>query len=104
MFRVAATYVVAGRTSSFSYKQSDDDVQAIGKALHVNSVLEGSIRKDGNNIRITAQLINATDGYHIWSETYDRELTGIFAIQEEIAASVAGALGVRLGGRRGQRL
>jgi len=88
---------VAGRTSSFSYKQSADDLQTIGKALGVSSILEGSIRKDGDNVRITAQLINAADGYHIWSETYDRKLTDIFVIQEQIAVSVAGALGVRLG-------
>jgi len=88
---------VAGRTSSFSFKQSDEDLQAIGEALRVNSILEGSIRKDGDRVRITAQLINAADGYHLWSDTYDRELTDIFAIQEEIARSVAGALGVRLG-------
>ncbi|MFB3110613.1 MAG: hypothetical protein ACE10G_01140, partial [Gemmatimonadales bacterium] len=88
---------VAGRTSSFSFKQSDENLQAIGEALHVNFILEGSIRKDGDRVLITAQLINAADGYHLWSDTYNRELTDIFAIQEEIAASVAGALGVRLG-------
>ena len=88
---------VAGRTSSFAYKESDDDLQTIGEALNVNSILEGSIRKDGDIVRITAQLISAEDGYHIWSDTYDRELSDIFAIQEEIAVSVAGALGVRLG-------
>ena len=88
---------VAGRTSSFSYKQSADNLQTIGEALGVSSILEGSIRKDGDNVRITAQLINAADGYHIWSETYDRKLTDIFVIQEQIAVSVAGALGVRLG-------
>jgi TolB-like protein len=88
---------VAGRTSSFSYKQGAHDLKTIGEALGVSSILEGSIRKDGDNVRITAQLINAADGYHIWSETYDRKLTDIFAIQEQIAVSVAGALGVRLG-------
>jgi len=88
---------VAGRTSSFSFKQSDEDLQAIGEALHVNFILEGSIRKDGDRVLITAQLINAADGYHLWSDTYARELTDIFAIQEEIAVSVTGALGVRLG-------
>ncbi len=88
---------VAGRTSSFSFKQSDEDLQAIGEALHVNFILEGSIRKDGDRVLITAQLINAADGYHLWSDTYNRELTDIFAIQEDIATSVAGELGVRLG-------
>jgi TolB-like protein len=78
---------VAGRTSSFSYKQSNEDLQTIGEVLRVTSILEGSIRKDGANVRITAQLINVADGYHIWSETFDRELTDIFAIQEQIAVS-----------------
>ncbi len=88
---------VAGRTSSFSFKGTNENLNAIGDALNVSSILEGSIRKDGDRIRITAQLINAADGYHLWSETYDRELADIFAIQEEIATSVTGALGVRLG-------
>ena len=88
---------VAGRTSSFSFKGTNEDLNAIGEALNVGAILEGSIRKDGDRVRITAQLINAADGYQIWSETYDRELADIFAIQEEIATSVSGALGVRLG-------
>jgi TolB-like protein len=88
---------VAGRTSSFSFKGTNEDLNAIGEALNVGAILEGSIRKDGDRVRITAQLINASDGYQIWSETYDRELADIFAIQEEIATSVSGALGVRLG-------
>jgi TolB-like protein len=88
---------VAGRTSSFSFKGTNENLNAIAEALNVGTILEGSIRKDGGRIRITAQLINAADGYHIWSDTYDRELVDIFAIQEEIATSVAGALGVRLG-------
>jgi len=88
---------VASRTSSFSFKHSGSDSKTIAEALGVKSILEGSIRKDGNQIRITAQLINAADDFHVWSATYDRELADIFAIQEEIATSVAGALGVRLG-------
>jgi TolB-like protein len=88
---------VAGRTSSFSYRGKDDDLRVIGKALNVKTILEGSVRKDGERIRITAQLINADDGYHIWSDVFDEELTDIFSIQEEIATEVAGALGVRLG-------
>lgn len=88
---------VAGRTSSFSFKGSNDDLKVIGEALNVGTILEGSIRKDGGRVRVTAQLINASDGYHLWSETYDRELADIFVIQEEIATSVSGALGVRLG-------
>lgn len=88
---------VAGRTSSFAYKGKDDDLRAIGQALNVTAILEGSVRKDGERIRITAQLINTSDGYHLWSQTFDRDLTDIFSIQEEIASEVAGALGVRLG-------
>jgi TolB-like protein/Tfp pilus assembly protein PilF len=88
---------VAGRTSSFAYKGRNEDLRTIGHELDVSTILEGSVRKSGQRIRITAQLINAADGYHLWSETFDRELTDIFAIQEEIATSVAGALGVRLG-------
>jgi TolB-like protein/DNA-binding winged helix-turn-helix (wHTH) protein len=88
---------VAGRTSSFSFKGSNEDLKVIGEALRVGSILEGSIRKDGDRVRVTAQLIDASDGYHLWSETYDRELADIFAIQEEIATSVSGALGVKLG-------
>jgi TolB-like protein len=88
---------VAGRTSSFSFKGTNENLSAIAEALNVGAILEGSVRKDGDRVRITAQLINASDGYHLWSKTYDRELADIFAIQEEIATSVSGALGVRLG-------
>lgn len=88
---------VAGRTSSFAYRDQTENLRTIGESLAVSSILEGSVRKDGNRIRVTAQLINAADGYHLWSETYDREVTDLFAIQEDIALSVAGALGVTLG-------
>lgn len=88
---------VAGRTSSFAFKGTNANHAEIARALDVATILEGSIRKDGNRIRVTAQLINASDGYHLWSETFDREFENIFEIQEEIATSVAGALGVRLG-------
>jgi TolB-like protein len=88
---------VAGRTSSFAYKDRDDDLRAIGQALNVTAILEGSVRKDGERIRITAQLINTADGYHLWSEIFDSNLTDIFSVQEKIAREVAGALGVRLG-------
>lgn len=87
---------VAGRTSSFSFKNSGQDIASIAAALNVDYVLEGSIRKDGQRIRVTAQLISAADGYHVWSGIYERELTDIFAVQDDIAASVAGELGVRL--------
>jgi len=87
---------VAARTSSFHFKGQTGDVAEIGRRLGVATVLEGSVRKSGSHFRITAQLINAADGYHMWSETYDRELDDIFAIQDEISSSVAKALEVRL--------
>jgi TolB-like protein len=80
--------MVAGRTSSFSYKGKDTDIKDIGNQLKVGMVLEGSVRKSENKLRITAQLISVKDGYHIWSETYDREMEDIFAIQDEIAAKI----------------
>jgi len=86
---------VAGRTSSIASAQEDS--KTIGEILNVDSILEGSIRKEGNSVRITVQLTNVADGFTIWSESYDRELENIFEMQEEIATSVAGALGVRLG-------
>ena len=79
---------VAGRTSSFSFKGKDTDIRTIGNKLDVSMVLEGSVRKSENRVRITAQLINVADGYHIWSEQYDRELKDIFSIQEEIASKI----------------
>jgi len=79
---------VAGRTSSFSFKGKDVDIPTIGKELGVGMVLEGSVRKSENQLRITAQLINVSDGYHIWSEQYDKELEDIFTIQEEIATHI----------------
>jgi TolB-like protein/Flp pilus assembly protein TadD len=88
---------VASRTSSFLYKNSEDDVQTIAAQLDVDNVLEGSVRKAGDQIRVTAQLIDAATGFHLWSEVFDRELDDIFAIQEEIAESVASALSVTLG-------
>ncbi len=87
---------VAARTSSFRFKDEVGDPADIGQALNVNHLLEGSVRQAGQQIRVTAQLINAADGYHLWSETYDRKLDDVFAIQDEISRSVAGALQVRL--------
>ena len=87
---------VAARTSSFAFAGSDMDIRDIGTKLDVETVLEGSIRKSGPNIRITAQLINVDDGYHLWSETYDRNYTDIFRIQDEIAAEILAALSVHL--------
>ena len=87
---------VAARTSSFAFKGQNSDITEIGKQLKVGTVLEGSVRKAGQRVRITAQLINVTDGYHLWSETYDRELIDIFAIQDEISAAIINALKVHL--------
>ena len=89
---------VAGRTSSFAFKGKADDLRVIGKKLNVSTILEGSVRKAGNRVRITAQLINVEDGYHLWAETYDRELDDIFAIQDEIAQAIVSALKVTLTG------
>ena len=88
---------VAGRTSSFSFKGRNEDLREIGAALNVNHVLEGSVRRSGTKLRITAQLIRSDDGFHMWSETYDRELTDIFEIQDEIARAVAEQLATSLG-------
>ena len=88
---------VTGRTSSFAFKGKNEDLTLIGEQLGVATILEGSVRKSGNRIRITAQLIKADDGFHLWSETYDRELVDIFEIQEEIAAVIAERLRLELG-------
>jgi len=87
---------VAARTSAFTFKNSDADIDEIATKLNVAHVLEGSVRKSGDEIRVTAQLIKAADGYHLWSETFDRKLTDVFAIQDEIAGSVVDALKVSL--------
>jgi serine/threonine protein kinase/Tfp pilus assembly protein PilF len=87
---------VASRTSSFAYKGTRGDIRNIGKKLGVRSVLEGSVRRTDNRIRIATQLINVADGYHLWTEQYDRELEDVFAIQEEIANSIAQALKIEL--------
>ena len=79
---------VAGRTSAFAFKGRNEDLREIGEALGVNHILEGSVRKAGNKVRVTAQLIQVSDGFHLWSDTYDRELTDIFAIQDEIANAI----------------
>lgn len=89
---------VAARTSSFAYKGKHENITTIAKDLGVATVLEGSVRKSGDKVRITAQLIKADDGYHLWSKTYDRELNDIFSIQEEIARSIVDALKLTLAG------
>ena len=83
---------VAGRTSSFAFKGSNTDLREIGELLNVAHILEGSVRKSGNRIRVTAQLIKADDGFHLFSETYDSELEDIFAVQDEIAQKISSAL------------
>jgi non-specific serine/threonine protein kinase len=87
---------VAARTSSWRFKGRNDDVADVGRELNVATVLEGSVRRSGERLRITVQLVNTGDGFHMWSETYDRELGDVFAIQEEIANEVVRELKVRL--------
>ncbi len=83
---------VAARTSSFAFRNPQKDIRDIGRALNVATVLEGSLRTSGNRIRLTAQLINVEDGYHIWSQTFDKELDDVFALQDEVASAIADAL------------
>ncbi|MDH4271039.1 MAG: protein kinase [Candidatus Aminicenantes bacterium] len=87
---------VAARTSSFSFKEKDADIREIGKSLNVGAVLEGSVQKAGNRLRITAQLISVSDGYHIWSERFDKTMDDVFAIQDEIAMAIVEKLAVKL--------
>lgn len=87
---------VAARTSAFAFKGKHIDLRVIAEQLNVRTVLEGSVRRSGNNLRITAQLMNAADGYHLWSEKYDREMKDVFAIQEDIAQAIARRLEVTL--------
>jgi len=87
---------VASRTSAFAFKGKSEDIGEIGRKLKVTTVLEGSVRKAGNKLRVTAQLVNVADGYHLWSERYDRQLEDVFAIQDEIAENIVRALRVVL--------
>jgi serine/threonine-protein kinase len=91
---------VTARTSSFAFRGKEQDITKIGETLRVRTILEGSVRRAGTRIRVTAQLINATDGYHLWSERYDRELTDVFAVQDDIAAAIAAALKLKLADAR----
>ncbi len=91
---------VAGRTSSFAFKGQNEDLRSIGEQLNVQHILEGSVRKSNARLRITAQLIDTTNGYHLWSETYDREVDDIFAVQDDISKAVVEALKVTLLGDR----
>src|SRR5258708_2615820 len=87
---------VAARTSAFSFKGKNTNVSEIGQKLSVKTVLEGSVRRSGNRLRITVQLVNASDGYHLWSERYDRELQDIFDVQDEITLAIVDALKLKL--------
>jgi serine/threonine protein kinase/Tfp pilus assembly protein PilF len=91
-----STLRVASRTSSFKFGGSDVDIRDIGRQLNVETMLEGSVRKSGDNLRITAQLLNVADGYHLWSGRYDREVKDVFSIQDEIAQNIVEALEVTL--------
>jgi adenylate cyclase len=90
---------VVARTSAFAFKGKDADVRTVGEQLGVRNVVEGSVRRAGERLRVTAQLISVADGYHLWAETYERDVADVFAIQEEVATKVAEALSVRIGGR-----
>jgi TolB-like protein len=91
---------VAARTSSFQFKGRTEDLRTVGEKLNVGNILEGSVRKEGNKVRITAQLIKAADGFHLWSDTYDRELNDILSVQDDIARSVAASLKIPLLGTK----
>jgi serine/threonine protein kinase/TolB-like protein/Tfp pilus assembly protein PilF len=91
---------VTGRTSSFQFKGKNEDYRVIGEKLNVATILEGSVRREGKRVRITARLSKTVDGFQLWSETYDRDLKNVFAVQDEIARAVAGSLKVALLGGR----
>ena len=91
---------VVARTSSFAFKGKQQDIREIGKKLNVAAVLEGSVRKDGNRLRVTAQLNSVADGYHLWSETYERELKDVFTVQDEISRAIVNTLQLKLSGSR----
>jgi len=91
---------VMARTSSFAFRGKEADVREIGARLNVEHILEGSVRRAGSRIRVTAQLVKASDGYHLWSQRFDREMTDVFAIQDEISQAIVEKLRVRLAGDR----
>lgn len=96
---------VAARTSAFAFRDADDDARTIGESLHVATLLEGSVRRSSDRVRVTAQLIDARTGFHLWSNTYDREIEDVFALQDEIAGSIVGELlgHLELPGRKAAR-
>jgi TolB-like protein len=95
---------VAARTSSFAFKAQNVDARTIGQRLDVAAILEGSVRRAGDRLRITAQLINVADGYHLWSQRYDRTMADVFEIQDEISRAIVDSLKVKLLGREDDRL
>ncbi|MGC9947317.1 MAG: hypothetical protein ABSF64_13185 [Bryobacteraceae bacterium] len=95
---------VVARGSAFQFKGKSPDIRAVGRQLNVAAVLEGSVQRSGDRLRITAQLSSVADGYHVWSETYDRRLADVFAVQDEISRAIVGALEVRVAGNPGRRL
>ena len=95
---------VVARTSAFQFREQDRDFQSIGQALNATHFIDGSVRQDGERVRITARLIEANDSTQVWAENYDRELTDVFVIQEEIATAIAGALNMQLGLASGENL
>ncbi|HEX7128770.1 MAG TPA: tetratricopeptide repeat protein [Rhodanobacteraceae bacterium] len=95
---------VAARTSAFAFKGKAEDLRKVGEVLAVATVLEGSVQKSGDEVRITAQLIDTRSGYHLWSEKYDRKLTSIFSVEDEISKAIADKLQVQLAGGNGQSL
>lgn len=94
--------MVAGRTSSFYFRGKDVELAEIGRCLNVQYILEGSVQRSGNHVRVTAQLIKVADGFHTWSARYDRELTDLFAVQDEITTAIAEALRLRLSTEAGR--
>lgn len=95
---------VVGRSSAFQFKDQSKDLRAIGEALRATYLIDGSVRRAGNRVRVTAQLVKADDGINLWTDSYDRELTDVFAIEEDIAQAIAGALRAPLGLAEGERL
>jgi serine/threonine-protein kinase len=95
---------VVARTSAFAFKDKHEDIRDIGRKLNVETLLEGSVRKAGSRLRITAQLVNVSDGYHLWSERYDREMEDVFAIQDEISLAIVDKLKVKLLGDEKEKL
>jgi serine/threonine protein kinase/tetratricopeptide (TPR) repeat protein len=95
---------VPARTSAFMFKGKTEDIREVGSKLNVQTVLEGSVRKAGDELRITAQLINVNDGYHLWAEKYDRKIEDVFAIQDEISSAIVNALRLKLTSEEAKRL